>query len=102
VLFDVEITSTAEADIAEIWDYIAQDNPENASVFIFAIEEQIASLEAFPERCARIAENAILGTAYRHILHGPYRTIFRITGNTVLILRVMHSSRLLETELFAI
>jgi toxin ParE1/3/4 len=72
VLFNVEITSTAEADIADIWDYIAQDSPDNASSFIMAIEKQIASLESIPERSPRIAENVILVTAYRHLLHGPH------------------------------
>ena len=99
--YRVEITHAAEADIAEIWDYIAQDSPDNAVAFILALEEQIASLERFPERCPRIAENEILGGASRHLLHGPYRTIFRITGATVVILRVIHGARLLDASLFA-
>ncbi|MFU8856893.1 MAG: type II toxin-antitoxin system RelE/ParE family toxin, partial [Deferrisomatales bacterium] len=41
--FEVHITPTAEADIAEIWDYIAQDSPEQATAFVLALEEQIAS-----------------------------------------------------------
>lgn len=100
--FKVEITPTAEADIAELWDYIAQDSPDNATAFILALEEQITSLERFPERCPLIAENEILGTSYRHLLHGPYRAIFRITGPTVIILRVIHGARLLDTALFAL
>lgn len=98
--FIVEITPSAEADIAEIWDYIAQDSPGNAKAFILALEEQIASLEKFPERCPRIAENEILGTSYRHLIHGPYRTILRIAGSKVIILRVLHGARLLDTSLF--
>jgi len=98
--FRVEITPVAEADIAEIWDYIAQDSPDNATAFILALEEQIASLEEFPERCPRIAENEILGTSYRHLVHGPYRTIFRVSGITVVILRVIHGARLLDTSYF--
>jgi len=98
--FRVEITPSAEADIAEIWDYIAQDSPANANAFVLAIEEQIASLEKFPERCPRIPENEILATSYRHLIHGSYRTIFRIAGSRVIILRVIHSSRLLDTSFF--
>lgn len=96
--FNVEITPSAEADIAEIWDYIAQDSPGNADTFLLALEEQIASLERLPERCPRISENEILGTAYRHLIHGSYRTIFRIAGSRVIILRVIHSARLLDTS----
>lgn len=98
--FRVEITPSAEADIAEIWDYIAQDSPDNATAFVLAIEEQIGSLEQFPERCRRIPENEILGTSYRHLIHGSYRTIFRITGAKVVILRVIHGARLLDTSFF--
>ncbi len=99
--FSVEITPSAEADIAEIWDYIAQDSPANGDAFVLALEEQIASLEKFPERCSRIPENDILGTSYRHLIHGSYRTIFRIAGSRVVILRVIHGARLLDTSLFA-
>jgi toxin ParE1/3/4 len=98
--FIVETTPSAEADIAEIWDYIAQDSPTNAEAFVLALEEQIASLEKFPERCSRIPENEILGTSYRHLIHGSYRTIFRIAGPRVVILRVIHGARLMDTSLF--
>ena len=98
--FSVEITPSAETDIAEIWDYIAQDSPADADAFVLALEEQIASLEKFPERCSRIPENEILGTSYRHLIHGSYRTIFRIAGSRVVILRVIHGARLLDASLF--
>lgn len=98
--FIVEITPSAEADIAETWDYIAQDSPTNAEAFVLALEEQIASLEKFPERCSRIPENEILGTSYRHLIHGSYRTIFRIAGSKVIILRVIHGARLMNMSLF--
>ena len=98
--FSVEITPSAEADIAEIWEYIAQDSPANAEALILALEEQIASIEKYPERCSRIPENEILGTSYRHLIHGSYRTIFRIAGSRVVILRVIHAARLLDTSLF--
>jgi len=94
--FRVETTPLAEADIAGIWEYIAQDNPGNAAAFILAIEEQIASLEQFPERCPRIPENEIFGTAYRHLIYGAYRTIYRIIGKRVIVLRVIHGARLLD------
>ena len=98
--FSVEITPSAEADIAEIWDYVAQDSPANAEALILALEEQIASLEKHPERCSRIPENELLGTSYRHLLYGAYRTIFRIIGSRVIVLRVIHGARLLDTSFF--
>lgn len=99
-LFRVEITPTAERDVTEIWDYIAQDSPGNAESFIRHLTGQIETLETFPERCPLIAENRILGTSYRHLIYGHYRTIFRISGEMVIILRILHGSRLLDSSLF--
>lgn len=95
--FRVDITPTAEADAAEIWEYIAQDKTEAATAFVLRLEEQIRTLERFPERGPLVPENEILGTAYRHLLYGNYRTLFKIVGSRVIILRVLHGARLLDT-----
>ena len=95
--YGVDITAAAEADTAAIWDYIAQDNPDAATAFILRLEEQIGTLERYPERCPPVPENDLLGTAYRHLLFGNYRTIFKIIGVRVIILRVIHGARLLDT-----
>ena len=95
--YRVDITAAAEVDTAAIWDYIAQDNPDAATAFILRLEEQIGTLEHYPERCPLVSENDLLGTAYRHMLFGNYRTIFKIIGATVIILRIIHGARLLDT-----
>jgi len=100
VKYDVEITPAAERDVEEIWTYIADDSPENATAFILRLEEQIEALEQCPMRCPLIPENDILGTTYRHLIYGAYRTIIRITGTTVFIIRIIHGSRLLDPSLF--
>ncbi|HIJ82444.1 MAG TPA: type II toxin-antitoxin system RelE/ParE family toxin [Desulfuromonadales bacterium] len=41
--FKVEISASAERDLEEIWDYITQDNPGNATSFILRLEEHIYS-----------------------------------------------------------
>ncbi len=84
--------------MAQIWEYIAQDKPKAATAFVLRLEEQISTLERFPDRCPQIPENDLLGTAYRHLLYGNYRTLFKIVGSRVIILRVLHGSRLLDTD----
>ena len=98
--FRVRITRTAERDIEEAWTFIAQDSPEEAEKFVRRLEEQIETLERFPERCPLIAENEMLGTRYRHLLYGNYRSVFRTAGKTVYVLRVIHGSRLLDSSMF--
>ena len=97
--FRVEITATAEADVAEIWEYIAHDSPEAATAFILHLEAQIDTLEKFPEHCPRVPESRLLGTTYRHLLIGSYRAIFKISGDRVIVLRVLHGARLLDTQM---
>ena len=98
--FRVRITRTAERDIEEAWTFIAQDSIEEAAKFVHRLEEQIATLKSFPERCPLIPENEILGTRYRHLLYGSYRTVFRIAGRRVYVLRIIHGARLLDTSMF--
>ncbi|MHC1744989.1 MAG: type II toxin-antitoxin system RelE/ParE family toxin [Syntrophobacteraceae bacterium] len=95
--YRVEITAAAEADTAAIFDSIARDNPDAATAFILRMEEQIETLERYPERCPLVPENDLLGTAYRHLLFGNYRTIFKIIGVRMIILRIIHGARLLDT-----
>jgi toxin ParE1/3/4 len=96
--YKVEITPAAERDVEEIWTYIAADSLEIATAFLLRLEEQIQTLEQFPVRCPLIPENEQIGTSYRHLLYGAYRTIFRIAGTNVIILRVIHGSRLLDSS----
>ena len=39
----VDITAAAETDVAEIWEYIAQDKPDAATAFVLQLEEQTKS-----------------------------------------------------------
>lgn len=98
--YQVRITKTAESDFEEIWSYIAADSVEDASRFVFQFEDNIETLELFPERCPFIPENEILGTKYRHLVHGNYRAIIHISGKTVYLLRIIHGSRLLDSSMF--
>ena len=96
----VEITRTAESDLREIFHYIAADNEAAANRLVSEIERQIDSLERYPFRCPVIPESTELGMEYRHIIYGQYRTVFRIDDSRVLILRILHSARLLSLKLF--
>jgi toxin ParE1/3/4 len=98
--YRVRVTRTAERDIEGVWSFIAQDSPENGESFIRRLEEQIETLENFPDRCPAIPENELLGTQYRHLIFGNYRTIFRVERKNVYVLRVIHGARLLDTSMF--
>ena len=94
--YRVLLTRHAENDLAGIYDYIAADSPANAVAFVRELEKKVLSLASLPERASLIPENALLGTAYRHLVHGNYRIVFRIQGNAVMVMRIIHGARLLH------
>ena len=97
--YRVKIAREAEADLAEIWAYIAADSVDNANQFILQLERRMKTLESSPRRCPLISENELLGAQYRHLVIKKYRTIFRVSNDTVYVLRVIHGGRLLDTSL---
>ncbi|MFQ5779437.1 MAG: type II toxin-antitoxin system RelE/ParE family toxin [Nitrospiria bacterium] len=98
--YRVKITRSAEEDIEDIYDYVHRDSPQVALAFIDELESQISSLEHFPLRCPTIPESTDeMSFPYRHLIYGEYRTIFRVEGRTVYILRVIHGARLLSLDI---
>jgi plasmid stabilization system protein ParE len=96
--YRVDVTRTAERDIAAIHAYIARDNPSAASVWLDEVERNITSLEQSPRRCPIIPEASDLEIEYRHLSNAPYRTIFRIAGARVITIRVIRGAQLLDLD----
>ena len=97
--YRVKIAQSAETDLAEIWAHIATGSIDNANQFILRLEQRMKTLSYSPRRCSLIPENELLGTRYRHLLIKKYRVVFRISGDSVYILRVVHGARLLDTSI---
>ena len=96
--YRVRITAAGQRDLKSIHDYIALNAPRAADAWIGELDRQIQALERFPLRCAVIPETTELGREYRHLIYGRYRTIFRVDGRVVWIVRVIHGAQLLATE----
>jgi plasmid stabilization system protein ParE len=96
--YRVRITAAAQRDVKSIHDYIAENAPRDADRWIGELDSQIQILEQFPKRCAVMPEATELGREYRHLIYGKYRTIFRVEGRVVWIVRVIHGAQLLATE----
>ena len=98
--YKVLIKRTAEEDIRSIFEYILSDNPRASDRWKGEIRSQIASLKEFSTRCSTIPEADEIGIEYRHIIYGDYRTVCRISEDLVFIMRVFHSSGLLDLKIF--
>lgn len=56
------------------------------------------TLVSMPKRCPRAPEDGLDGLEIGHLVHGRYRIVFGIDGETVIILQVRHGARLPTTE----
>lgn len=97
IRYRVEITATAENDIQEIWRFLIQENPPAAALLIDSIEQEIDTLESFPMRCALAKDAAPLHPNIRQLFVQRYRVLFRIIGKRVIILRITHTARLIDS-----
>ena len=91
--YKVVWTKSARADLKQLVEYIAEDNPAAAEHFGLAIIEKIESVGKFP-RIGRVVpeENQEF---LRELPHSPYRLIYEIDDDAriVYIVRIWHSYR---------
>ena len=85
--YQVIITSEAEEDILDIYDYIAKkDTLQNAEYVLDNLESLILSLEESPERGHYPPELSIQGIKeFKEIIFKPYRAIYEIIGSKVIV-----------------
>ena len=92
------ITESANADLEDIENYIAQDSPAVAQKFISRIFDKIDQLYEYPKSGKFVPE--IKDSSIRELLINKYRIIYQIKNNsTIYIIRVVHGSRLLDIEI---
>lgn len=85
--FEVLLTKGAEQDLEAIHDYISEyDCVANANHVLDQMMEVVGSLSSFPERGSYPKELVALGIKqYRQTSFKPYRVIYRVTGNQVIV-----------------
>jgi toxin ParE1/3/4 len=88
------LSPKATADLEAIGDYIALHSPQAAAAFITRLHERWSLLATQPRSGA--GSNVIPGV--RHIVVGKYVAFYRVEGDDVLVLRVIHGHRDIEDE----
>ena len=86
------VSPRAAADLEEIADYIARDNPTRAIAFVAELE---AKCRAAAETPALFPARPDLASGLRMAVHGRYLIFFRdLPDNSVVrVERVLHSAR---------
>ena len=99
--YAVELTADALLDLDDIADYIAlHDSPERAEHVARGIEKAYASLAIFPNRGPYPRELLEVGNRnFREVHFKPYRTIYRVLEDRVVVFLIADGRRDMQTLL---
>ena len=101
--YEVLIVEDAEADLLEIYRYVAlNDSLEKADQLIDKLEQVIKALYRLPARGHVPPELAGIGVSdYREVHFKPYRVIYRVQETRVFVYCVLDGRRNLQALLQA-
>jgi toxin ParE1/3/4 len=93
-------TRTARRDLDAIVAYIAADSIDNALAVLDRLQERADSLPTAGERGRLVAElRSIDVHHYRELIERPWRIVYRIEPDSVMVLAVLDGRRDLESLL---
>ncbi len=79
-------TEAAARDLEDLARYIARDSPANARRVMQRLHGRVESLGSLPERGRTVPELLDLGLrAWRELIERPYRIVYRISGDGVIV-----------------
>jgi len=92
-LYNVLVLPIAREDIAEIYYYIALDNPDAALLVTDSIMDKIDNLGQFPNNYPLVSDGALAQKGYRMLVIENYIAFFKVFDADVLVYRVLHGRR---------
>lgn len=100
-LYKVLLTEGAEQDLESIHDYICEfDCVANANYVLDELLTVADRLSRFPERGSYPKELLSLGIKeYRQVFFKPYRVIYRVAGNQVIVYLIVDGRRDMQSVL---
>ena len=101
LLYSVVLTKGAERDLETIYDYIAEhDSPEKANYLLDQLIKITQDLTQNPTRGRYPKELVALGIKeYRQVSFKPYRVIYRLSENQVIIYVIADGRREMQAVL---
>lgn len=89
-MMPVIFSPEAEADLRDIGDYIAQDNPRCAASFVQELFEHALRIADIPYAYPKRDD---LSAGLMMAVHGSYLILFRVRGGHIQIARILHGAR---------
>ena len=99
--FEVLLTQGAEQDLEAIYDYICEfDGVASANYVLDTLMDVVENLSRLPERGSYPKELVSLGIKeYRQTFFKPYRVIYRVADNKVIIYLIVDGRRDMQAVL---
>ena len=99
--YEVALTKDAERDVEDIYRYIAEhDSPASADHILERLLQTTESLRSSPDRGSSPKELRGLGISeYRQVFFKPYRLIYRVHAQQVIVYVVADSRRDMQSLL---
>jgi plasmid stabilization system protein ParE len=95
--FKVIWSGSAVQDLESTIAYIADDSPSNAKKILSKIKKTVSDLYHSPHRGRFVPELQSQGILlYRELAIAPWRVMYRVSENTVLVLSVFDSQQNIE------
>lgn len=93
----VRLSSEARNDLIAIGDFIARDRPLRASTFVTELAKACAELSSTPLAYPIVRRYDARGIRRR--VYGNYQIFYRVIGEQVFVIRVLHGARNYDTLL---
>lgn len=84
----IKWTTSAERDIAKVYDFLARSNPKAAVQTVKLLIEGIEKIDAFPQLGIKLDD--FKPRVVRRIIIGDYEIRYELTINTIFVLRLWH------------
>lgn len=94
-MLPIQRTARADEDLIAIWMHIAEGNPGAADRVLDAIAQRWEQLARHPQ--SGLARDDI-APGLRHLIIGQYMTLYRISGDGIEIIRVIHGRRRIDRD----
>ena len=90
-------TSTANQDLVEIPDYLAEESIEAAEAFVNGVDELLAHLAEFPQIGRVVPELERQNvTRFRELVLSPWRIVYREEEDKIFVITVFDGRRNIE------